>query len=113
MRSITKQACKAFVEGKEFSQANMLVTHENEPEEISRMYLHGNLIIELSDTDGDGIKTLRATLAGWPTVTTRDRINGLCEYLNLNTRVFQEKHAQYVSRLGGFFEITAHEWFAL
>jgi hypothetical protein len=83
--------------------------HHNGNGSTSRMYLFGKLIAE---RDGD---MLRVTLAGYPTDTTRDRLNGLFELLNLNRRVYQHKRAQYFSNTAAQTtrEITAHEWLKL
>ena len=108
MRAITRDACDAFINEREFSRENMAV-HHNDNGETSRMYLFGNLIAK---RDGQQV---RITLAGHPTATTRDRLNGLLELLHINKHVYQHKHAQY---LGNSFtqearEITAYEWLKL
>ena len=70
MRKITRDAATAFFEGRTKTIGN---THAAVSGEVSRLYLHGNLIAEYRrDTGG-----MFVTLAGWDTVTTRERINGL------------------------------------
>lgn len=54
--------------------------------------LHGNLIAVLTD------QGLRFTLAGWPTPTTRSRINALLQtFIHANARVYQTAGRQFVS----------------
>jgi hypothetical protein len=108
VRKITRDACNAFINGVEFTRENMHV-HHNGDGATSRMYLFGKLIAE---RDGD---TLRVTLAGFPTDTTRDRLNGLFQLLNLNRRIYQHQHAQYFANTcdQSAREITAHEWLKL
>lgn len=56
------------------------------------VHLHGNHIATLTDTG------LRFTLAGWPTPTTRSRINALLrEFIHANARVYQTAGRQFVS----------------
>jgi len=64
MRQVTKQVKAAFFAGKSKTVGN---THTDG---VS-VYLHGNCIIHKRE---DGIY---ATLAGWNTPTTRERINGI------------------------------------
>ena len=53
------------------------------------IYLHNNRI---AWREGNHIY---ATLAGWGTVTTRERLNGLCRALGVPRGFYQAKHAQY------------------
>ena len=108
MNGITRAACDAFISGEEITRQNMHV-HHNGNGQISRMYLHGNLIAE---RDG---QTVRITLAGWPTPTTRARLNGLLELLHVNRRIYQHRNAQYIGNCltQESREITAHEWLKL
>jgi hypothetical protein len=56
------------------------------------VYLHDNLIAQRG-TDG----SIWVTLAGWGTVTTRDRVNTLCRVLGSGVRFYQRDHVQRVS----------------
>ena len=70
MRQITIDAIRAFRNGNKFKRANTEVEvypHSN----FRRLKLHGNTIAELGE---DG---LFITSAGWSTVTTKERLNGL------------------------------------
>ena len=53
------------------------------------MFLHGNLIAK---READG--SVWVTLAGWGTVTTRDRVNTLCHVLGSGVRFYQRNHVQ-------------------
>ena len=52
--------------------------------------LHGNKIA-WHNPDG----SVSMTLAGWPTVTTRDRLNTLCWHMISDKPFHQKKHVQY------------------
>ncbi len=108
VNGITRAACDAFISGDEFTRQNMHV-HHNGDGDISRMYLHGNMIASRD------CQTVRITLAGWPTPTTRARLNGLLELLHINKRLYQHKKAQYIgnSLTQTSREITAYEWIQL
>lgn len=56
----------------------------------SAIYLHGNKIA-WHNPDG----TISATLAGWGTVTTRDRLNTLTRLMGKGAQFSQMRHAQY------------------
>ena len=92
MRKITQDAARAFKQGKNFSRDNTLVLCEvdwnNKP--VKQLFLHGHLIAEESN------KRLRISLCGWPTMTTRERLNGLLETLNIQKGLYQSKHEQYI-----------------
>lgn len=64
MRKITKQIKNAF-------EARQSLAIGNTHTDGNNVWLHGNLIIKR-----EGDKTL-GTLAGWPTPTTRERLNGI------------------------------------
>lgn len=51
------------------------------------MWLHGNMILS-KYVRNDGTDAVAFTLAGWPTMTTRERISPFCH-------VAQRKHKQY------------------
>lgn len=66
---ISQKAANAFYAGRNFKLQNTEVTaHENG---VTELYLHGNKIAERI---GD---VVRFTLAGWNTVTTRERLRAL------------------------------------
>ena len=74
MRQITKDAIKALYENKNFKRGNTIVVGHLSPitDERSRiMCLHGNPIAKLKEGK------LYISHAGWPTNTTKERLNGL------------------------------------
>jgi hypothetical protein len=105
MRKITREACDAFVNGRDFSSGNTSVIDNG----ATRMYLHGNMIAERSDG------TTKVTLAGWPTPTTRERVNGVLAALDDPRRIYQRGFAQYIGANidDSEREITAFEWLVL
>lgn len=96
MRNVTRTVCKAFIDGKRKTVDN---THTDN----DALFLHWNMIARR--TDGH----YYVTLAGWPTVTTRERLNGLCQLLGISERFYQSRHTQYF----GGEEIDPHEWICL
>ena len=64
MRKVTEQAVAAFMNGYNFKSGNTEVRD-------SAMYLHGNKIAEWRDGE------LWITNAGWPSNTTKERLNGI------------------------------------
>lgn len=68
--------------------------------------LHGNVIASNSATEG-----FRFTLAGWPTPTTRSRVNALLGAFAVgHARVSQSKGKQYYGQFAGAREIGDSEW---
>lgn len=82
MRKVTKQTVQAFIEGRSKSVGNT-ESHGH------KLTLHGNdIAIRLPDG------TIQVTLAGWGTPTTRERLNGITEYLGLGRCFHQQNHTQ-------------------
>lgn len=84
MRQITQLAVNAFIAAKNFNQSNTrvkvarLVDREGieTGAVMTELYLHNNRIAyKLRDRQGE--ETLHITSAGWETVTTKERLNGL------------------------------------
>ena len=86
MRQVTEQTCKAFLNGDSLTVGNTTTDGQN-------LWLHGNLI---ATKDARG--TILISFAGWPTRTTTERLNGLCE-LAINKRPFYTE--QFVMKLNG------------
>ena len=83
MRKVTKETVKAFLNRKSRKIGNTET-------DGSTLRLHGNRIA-WHTPDG----RIETTLAGWGTVTTRDRLNGLCVMLGLCNMFGQSKWEQY------------------
>lgn len=75
MRKITKEAVNAFLNGKVFRKNNTVVQPETDGRTF--MYLHGNRIALRHANE-----RIIGTLAGWPTPTTRERLNGIARMVN-------------------------------
>ena len=69
MRKITKESIKAFYNRKPFKKSNMFVENK---EGKTYLKLFGNIIAILNE-----VNDLFITTAGWNSVTTRERLNGL------------------------------------
>jgi hypothetical protein len=90
-RKITNESIAAFLSNKPFSKANMTVIVDDEDnigDTCVYLLLHGN---EIARKNLNGT-SLEITDAGWPTRTTRERLNGLP-----GVCVFQKKHQQYLA----------------
>lgn len=89
MRLITQLAATAFRSGTPFHRDNTSVSKASNGQ--MELWLHGHLIAKQSATEG-----LLISLCGWPTPTTRERINGLLRTLGYKVGLYQEKHVQYI-----------------
>jgi hypothetical protein len=97
MRQETQKIMSAFLRGEKASAQR---THTDG----YSVWLHGNLIAER------GKSKTGFTLAGWPTVTTRDRINGLLELSGSDCRVFQKNGTQFLTNGETVRELGEDEW---
>lgn len=91
IRKITREAQAALLAGKYYKKANTAVLGD-------ALYLHGNEIARISD----GV--LSITLAGWPSVTTRERLNGLP-----GVSLSQKKGVQYLNGTA----INSRDWYTI
>jgi hypothetical protein len=83
MRKVTQKIVSAFALGKPATSGNTTT-------DGNAIWLHGNRIAQRED---DG--SVWVTLADWPTVTTRERVNGLCEELGSSVRFLQKDFEQF------------------
>ena len=101
MRKITQEALRAFDEGKKFKKGNtqVRVCGATEKPERIELLLHGNVIayneyvypkhtVPSSFGDRYYFKKLWITSAGWPTNTTKERLNGF-NGVNIYQKDFQ------------------------
>ena len=79
MRKVTRLTCEAF-------EGGMAKRMGNTRTDGHSLYLHGNKIAEWRDGE------VYVSLAGWDTVTTRERLNGLT-----NCHVFRRKGVTYIN----------------
>ena len=95
MRKIEKQMCAAVQKNINWKNANTEVTFDEETG-ISKVFLHGNKIAEVSDID------MTIFDGGYQSVTTKSRLNALCtEFCVDGEGVFQKDFAWYVRKFVG------------
>lgn len=87
MRKVTAEIVKAWARGDSLTVGN---TSTNGFE----IYLHGNEIVHKCKGEVIGL-----TLAGWPTVTTRERLNGVLNFYGIKYR-FAQRNFEPVLILG-------------
>ena len=95
MRKITQNAVAAFNQGRDFRSGNTKVIVKPD---VIEMYLHGHKIAWKHPHERD----IYISMCGWPTVTTRERINGI---LAPYSRIYQRKGKQFFSIPGFDTEI--------
>ena len=83
MRKVTNKVVDTFLAGRNGKFGNS-------ESRDGKLLLHGNTIAEVMP---DG--SIMATLAGWPTVTTRERLNGLCQAIGLSEQFRQSRFVQF------------------
>ena len=95
MRKIEQQMNDAVANNKNWQSANTSV-HFNEENGVSIVRLHGNKIAEVSDND------MTIFDGGWQSVTTKSRLNALCDYFCISGEgVFQKDFVWYVRKFVG------------
>ena len=100
MRKIEKQMCEAIQANKNWSNANTSVIFDPETNN-SNVYLYGNLIATVTDTD------MTIFDGGRQSVTTKSRLNALCDYFCIaGEGIFQKNFQWYVRKLVGESSIT-------
>jgi hypothetical protein len=94
MRKITRQSADAFANLLPFKQGNTNVTGCGATE-IREWYLklHNNLIAKQILF----VNELWITDAGWQTVTTKERLNGVLDRLTFGWGLFQKKGEWYLT----------------
>ena len=95
MRKIESQMCQAIQQNINWKNANTEVTIDEETN-TSSVYLHGNLIATVTDND------MTIYDGGWQSVTTKSRLNALCqEFCVKGEGIFQKDFAWYVRKFVG------------
>lgn len=95
MRKVTQLTAEAFREGETLAMGNTLTADR-------RYYLHGHCIAARQELH-KGI--LHLSMCGWPTVTTRERLNGIMQEMGVNGRVYQRDYNQYLHLSGDTYLI--------
>ena len=85
--------CQAIQSNKNWKSGNTeVITNDT----TSNVYLHGNLIATVTDTD------MTIFDGGWQSNTTKSRLNALCdEFCISGERVFQKNFQWYVNKFVG------------
>ena len=92
--------CAAVQSNKNWTSANTTVTFDPETG-ISTVYLHGNKIAEVSDTD------MTIFDGGYQSLTTKSRLNALCkEFCIEGECVYQKNFKWFVDKLVGESSVT-------
>jgi|TARA_Y100000015_G_scaffold18346_1_gene17743 hypothetical protein len=100
MRKIEKQMCAAVQGNKDWQSGNTSV-HFDAESGVSVVRLHGNKIAEIDDT------SMTIFDGGWQTVTTKSRLNALCEeFCIAGEGVFQKNYQWFVRKFVGQSSIT-------
>jgi len=82
MRKVTQEVSQALKDGRKRNVGNSWTDGHI-------FCLHGNMIAEKLEHG------IRLSMAGWPTVTTRERLNGILQTFNINGSFYQQKHDQF------------------
>lgn len=108
MRKISQGAADAFKCNYQFHRRNTNVRIDKE-NLYTEMYLHNHLIARKTITNLCP-SSYFMTLAGWPTVTTRERLNTLLQELGLiKHKFYQNKGRQYYTNGVEIREIGSQE----
>jgi hypothetical protein len=100
MRKIEKQMCAAVQANKDWQSGNTSV-HFDAESGVSVVRLHGNKIAEIDDT------SMTIFDGGWQTVTTKSRLNALCdEFCIAGEGVFQKDFKWFVRKFVAESSIT-------
>ena len=95
MRKIEKQMCAAVQSNKDWKNGNTSV-HFDPETGVSVVRLHGNKIAEVSDND------MTIFDGGWQSVTTKSRLNALCDaFCVAGEGVFQKNFQWFVRKFVG------------
>lgn len=86
MRNITKEAVTSFICGHQYFKSNTQVVREGDK---VYMYLHGNCIAKKYNGE------VYLSTAGWESNTTKERLNGLLDYMGVNIRIMQKDYVWY------------------
>ena len=92
MRKIEKQMCAAVQSNIDWKSGNTSV-HFDPETGVSVVRLHGNKIAEVSDND------MTIFDGGWQSVTTKSRLNALCDYFCISGEGVFQKDFQWFVRL--------------
>ena len=99
MRKIERQMCDAIRDSKDWKLDNTeVINFYNDDKQlvVTSVYLHGNLIAELTDTD------VTIFDGGWQSNTTKSRLNAICNaFCVTGEGVFQHKFEWFIHKFVG------------
>ena len=105
MRKITRDAAMAFACYEKFSQSNTRVLVKDGG--TVTLLLHGNPIARREGGQ------LSISLAGWDTLTTRERLGGLLRVLGLDARLVRVSGVTYLVTRSESAEMPLYDWVTL
>lgn len=86
MRKETRRICTAFIEGRSAKGARTYTDGNG-------LYLHGHQIAQWDVTEyARGKRVLHLNCCGYPTPTTKDRLNGLLRLLGFDAQYFTSNY---------------------
>lgn len=94
MRKVEEQMVSAILERRNWSGGNTSVSYE-EGNQISRVYLHGNLIALV------GEKYIQLYDGNYQTKTTKSRLNAILQKCGDSDRIYQKNFDWYISTNDG------------
>ena len=94
MRKVTQEIATAFKNYKKCTISNTMTDGQ-------AVYLHGNKIVW---RDPESFGGVMVSMCGWPTPTTRERINGILLELGADVGISQRNHQQGFVYPDGSFE---------
>lgn len=104
MRKIEEQMQDAVRTKRNWTNGNTSVVQAPHVRVIE-INLHGNMVGKIVDN------TLRVTLAGWNTPTTRSRVNALCKLVSSRAGVSTKQgQARFTGPDGSMVNIGDNEW---
>jgi hypothetical protein len=95
-RKISRDAARALRAGQRFHRSNTSV-------DDAAMYVHNSCVAARMPHG------VQFSLAGWPTILTRERINAVFDALMIPAHLYQTKGKQMVSVSGEEYEINDEE----
>ena len=122
MRKISEDSAKALLNGKTFKRDNTEVSISDN-REVSYLYLFGNLIAQHNFING----SVSINNCGYPTVTTKDRLNAVIYYCDDNhnfSHIFQKNYEWFIYKYttdkncnksieGEIIPFKSRNWFSL
>ena len=98
MRKVTREIVESWARGESRTIGNTSTDGDT-------IFLHGNPIVwKTGDPD-----VIALTLAGWPTVTTRERLNGVLNFYGIGYRFAQRNFEPVFVYLRDCFEVGEFE----